>query len=127
MKGRSRARRLVAAALVAASSLILAPFQGSVPMTKVSRGASPGEYGSRHIEGWNVLVNKDFLINQPRLAGQTLELLRRQLDQVARAVPTAALEKLKTIRIWVEENEPHHPCMTYHPNATWLRAHGMSP
>ena len=29
--------------------------------------------------------------------------------------------------IWVELDEGHHPCMAYHPDAGWLREHGMNP
>jgi hypothetical protein len=84
-------------------------------------------YQSRRIEGWTVLINKDFVLVQAELADKTLTLLRQQLRQVARTVPPRALEKLRTIQIWVEENEPHHKCMAYHPNVDWLRQHGMNP
>ena len=53
--------------------------------------------------------------------------MRQQLRQIVRRVPAAAVKKLRTIHFWVEENEPHHPCMTYHPNPDWLREHDMNP
>jgi hypothetical protein len=84
-------------------------------------------YESRRIEGWPVLVSLDLIQKEPELAERTLRLLRAQLYQVARRVPAKALERLRTIRIWVEERESHTPCMAYHPNATWLREHGMNP
>jgi hypothetical protein len=84
-------------------------------------------YENRQIEGWQIFVNAEFLKRQPDLAERTLKLLGFQLFQIARVVPPAPLEKLKSVRIWVEEKEPHHPCMTYHPDANWLREHGMSP
>jgi hypothetical protein len=84
-------------------------------------------YEIQTVEGWTVLVHLGFLNDQPELAGRTLTLLRQQLAQVERRLPAGAVEKLRRVRIWVEEQEPHHPCMAYHPDAGWLRAHGMNP
>lgn len=84
-------------------------------------------YESRRIEGWDVLVNKGLLAEEPALADRTLTLLGHQLYQIVRRVPPGAVDKLRTIRIWVEEREPHHPCMAYHPDAGWLREHDMNP
>ncbi len=84
-------------------------------------------YDVRLVEGWTVLVSKRFLAREPKLARETLALLSQQLRQIVRRVPAAAVKKLRTIHFWVEEIEPHHPCMTYHPNPDWLRDHDMNP
>lgn len=84
-------------------------------------------YESQTIEGWTVLVLKDFPVRQPDLAAETLMLLRVHLYQITRRLPPDAVKKLRQVRIWVEENEPHHPCMAYHPDASWLREHDMNP
>jgi hypothetical protein len=84
-------------------------------------------YEPRNVEGWTVLVNKGLLADQPELADRSLTLLKFQLYQVARRLPPASVEKLKRIKFWLEENEPHHPCMTYHPDPGWLKSHGMNP
>jgi len=84
-------------------------------------------YEVRDVLGWSVLVNKGLLGDHPDLADRTLTLLQQQLAQVVRVVPAEAVEPLRKIRIWVEEDEPHHPCMAYHPAAGWLRDHGMNP
>ena len=89
--------------------------------------APTSQYESRDVRGWTVLVNKGFLHDQPELAGKTLGLLDRQLEQVVQKVPDAAVTKLRKVRIWVEEREGHHPCMTYHPDPGWLREHDMNP
>jgi hypothetical protein len=96
-------------------------------MRKTRTDAATEKYEARQIEGWTVLIKVDLLENQTGLADRALKLLNTQLEQVARAVPPASLEMLRSIRIWVEEDEPHHPCMTYHPNVRWLREHGMNP
>ena len=84
-------------------------------------------YAVQQIQGWTALVNKSFLETQPELAKQTRALLLKQLLQIVRRVPAEAVAKLRTIHIWVEEKEPHHPCMVYHPNIKWLRENGMNP
>lgn len=84
-------------------------------------------YETRQIEGWSVIINKGFLADHPELAKQTLELLRVQLYQILRTLPKKVDDPLRTIKIWVEFNEPHHPCMAYHPGADWLRENGMNP
>jgi hypothetical protein len=86
-----------------------------------------GGYEVRQIEGWTALVNKRFLVKQATLAQETLALLRQQFRQIELRVPAEAVTKLRTIHFWVEENEPHHPCMAYHPDPGWLREHGMNP
>jgi hypothetical protein len=84
-------------------------------------------YEDRQIEGWCVRVNKGFLRDRAELAGETLKLMAVQLYQIRRVVPAAAVAKLQRITIWVEYDEPHHPCMAYHPDRNWLREHGMNP
>ena len=84
-------------------------------------------YETRKVEGWTVLVNKAFLDDRPELAGATLKWLGNQLELVAHKVPAGSLAKLRAVRIWVEEREPHHPCMAYHPDPAWLLGHGMNP
>lgn len=84
-------------------------------------------YETRQVEGWSIVVNKRLLTDQPELTDRTLTLLKFQLYQVARRLPPVALEKLRKIRIWVEDAEPHHPCMAYHPDAGWLKDHDMNP
>ena len=89
--------------------------------------AATSQYERREVRGWTVLVDKAFLHDKPELAGETLSLLDRQLDQIVQKVPDAAVAKLRKVRIWVEEREPHHPCMAYHPDPGWLRDHDMNP
>ncbi len=85
------------------------------------------QYEAQRIEGWKVLVNRRFARNNASLCADTLEHLRHQLYQIPRKVPAPAVENLRKIVLWVEEAEPHHPCMAYHPDPGWLRSHGMNP
>lgn len=84
-------------------------------------------YASRQLEGWRVMVHKRFLAHEPALSDETLALLRFQLYQITRVVRPGPLARLRKVTVWVEQAEPHHRCMAYHPSADWLRGHGMNP
>lgn len=94
---------------------------------KPARFAPTADYTEKTVEGWCILVLKRFESEQPEQSAETLTLLRVQLYQIPRVVPKPAVEKLRKVTIWVEENEPHHPCMAYHPDPGWLRDHDMNP
>ncbi len=85
-------------------------------------------YEPKQIEGWRVLVNRALLDDaHQKLADRTLKVLGEHLFRVSRVVPAGSLAKLRQIPIWVELAHPLHPCMCYHPDAGWLREHGMNP
>jgi len=84
-------------------------------------------YEERSIEGWTIVLNKNFAKEHPDLCRRTLKLLRFQLYQIPRKVPAEAVKKLRKVHIWVELAEPHHPCMAYHPGVGWLKDHDMNP
>jgi hypothetical protein len=84
-------------------------------------------YEVRQVEGWRLLVNKDFTRERADLCAETLKVAGQQLFNIVRHVPAPAVAKLRQIPIWVEFCEPHHPCMAYHPDAGWLREHDMNP
>ena len=115
------------AVIVLAGLLVLGPRRGDSAPDGPPKYEPTENYEPRKVEGWDVLVNRKFLSDQPELADRALTLLRFQLYQVARRLPADAVEEVRKVRIWVEENEPHHPCMVYHPDAGWLRGHGMNP
>lgn len=89
--------------------------------------APSDDYLERDVEGWRVLVLKKLVDDDAELDRRTMTLLRYQLFQVTRIVPATAVEKLRKVTIWVEANEPNHPCMVYHPAPGWLVEHDMNP
>lgn len=104
----------------------------SAPDSRPQAGASPAfdpseRYAARKIEGWTIRLHTVFEQKQPALCDETLALVRDQLRQIVRKVPAGAVEKLRAIPIWVEEADPHHPCMCYHPDPNWLKNNGMNP
>ena len=121
-------RKTTLMAMIAFSILVHAAATSAVAQDRArSRQASSAEYKASEIEGWTVYVKKDFVKGKPALADRTLTLLRSQLFQIGRIVPAAAVKKLRTVKIWVEENDPSTPCMAYHPAAEWLREHHTNP
>jgi hypothetical protein len=112
------------------SSLCLRVFV--VPLSVFAVEPSPRyepteAYSTETIEGWPIRLNKGFRQREEQLCADTLALLRQQLYLITRNVPPVAVDKLRQITIWVEEAEPHHPCMCYHPDPGWLREHDMNP
>ena len=121
-----RAAVLTAAMLLAACSTAVAAEQKS---NGQAGSFDPiNRYELKQIEGWRVLVNGSLLDDaHQKLAERTLKVLGEHLFRVSRVVPAEPLAKLRQIPIWVELAHPLHPCMCYHPDAGWLREHGMNP
>jgi hypothetical protein len=113
------ALNLLAVPLVATAGPVGAGAPGYEPTS---------HYKVRQVEGWSVLVSGSLLAAEPELAKDALELLGMQLYQVKRHVPAQAVAKLQKVRIWLNDQAPPPPCMTYHPgNLEWFREHGVNP
>lgn len=84
-------------------------------------------YEVRDVNGWKVFLNSRFEQTEPEICAETLLLLQHQLYQIERMVPAPAVKKIREIAVWVELDEPHHPCMCYHPDPGWLKSHDMNP
>lgn len=120
--------RLLPAAIVAALfSPVALAAETSSPPAEAAPWAPTSAYTPRSIEGWNVLVLSAFERDESGCAASVLQLLQSQLFLITRAVPAEPLAQLRQVTIWVERDEPHHPCMVYHPSPDWLHAHGMNP
>jgi hypothetical protein len=121
-------QKIVSLRTVAFIALAVAVSSGSLRADEAAAKYEPTDaYREDTVEGWPLRLNKSFESREPRLCSETLGLLRQQLYLIVRNVPAPAVEKLRQIKIWVEEAEPHHPCMCYHPDAGWLREHDMNP
>jgi hypothetical protein len=120
--------RAIVLGLVFAMLSVGAAVADEAPQKEGPHYDPTAHYTVEHLEGWDVLVNQRLAEKPHRpLRERTLQLLRDQLYQITRVVPAEALASLRRIAIWVELNEPHHPCMVYHPDAGWLREHDMNP
>lgn len=125
-------RTIASAALLLLSIALVA---GVAPLGSTDRAMhvrDPGaftptaEYGVRRMRGWTVRVNPA-LAADPALCAATLEELDHQLYAIVRAVPPAALERLRAIEIWAEVETPKTACMCYHVSRDWLVPNGYNP
>lgn len=118
-------RRIVLACFLVVA--LCASVQADEPAAAPPPYAPTDQYEAIDVAGWRVLVLRAFPAEHSELHTETMVHLQHQLYQIARRLPAAAVEKLRNIPIWVELDEPHHPCMCYHPDAGWLRENGMNP
>lgn len=84
------------------------------------------DYELRQVRGWPVRVRRVLLEREAELAARTLAELEQQLHQVERALPAAALARLREVEIWVEDGSLAG-AMCFHPSAAWLRANRYLP
>lgn len=127
-----RYMRVLCPLAVALAVVVLNPSYNKIGLQAANPRTQPGEarfaeqYERRRIEGWTILINKQ-LLAQEELSVPALAVLRMQLFQITRKLPPQAVRKLRTIPIWLEENEPYHNGITYHPSLEWLREKGANP
>ncbi|QDV13824.1 Phosphoenolpyruvate:glucose-phosphotransferase regulator [Rosistilla oblonga] len=92
--------------------------------------ATPAQrYAARSLSGWTIQIRRELLEPENRAAtDQALELLTVQLNEICRAVPSAALKQLQQVTLWFSPQYPGIPPRAeYHPSGDWLRANGRDP
>jgi hypothetical protein len=86
-----------------------------------------GPYTIKTIEGFSVVVHNDLLTTHKTLGDAALKLLATKLYNISRVIPPATLTKLKTIRFWLERDNPKSKGVCYHPNPVWIKANKRHP
>jgi len=95
-------------------------------MTAVT--ATAAGFQTNSIEGWRVLVHERLLAEDQAAMEKALELLRAQLREIVRVVPTPALARLREVTLWFSPEYPGvKPRAEYHPDAGWLRENKRDP
>lgn len=56
-----------------------------------------------------------------------LNLLSKQLKEITEIIPAKALKTLRDIPVFVEHENPNHPCACYHVSPEWLKQNGYIP
>jgi len=84
-------------------------------------------YLPREIRGWSVQVEASLTDPDDALGREVLELLDHKLYDLGRVLPSAAVEKLQGVTIWMERDNERDPGGVYHPSAAWLRNNGYDP
>ena len=90
--------------------------------------SAAASFQTNSIEGWGVLVNERLLADDQAATEKALGLLRGQLQEIVRVVPTPAVAKLREVPLWFSPEYPGvKPRAEYHPGAGWLRDNGRDP
>ncbi len=83
---------------------------------------------SRVISGWTVKISQTLLTKEPEATAKAMELLRKQLDEIIRVVPAAAVKELQKVTLWISPGYPNTgPRAEYHPGVEWLKSNGRDP
>ncbi len=111
--------------ILLATAILALPASGT---SKAPRDPIPStQYEEREITGWRVHVNRELLEKRKEVGSRALALLETKLKEVTALVPTAALEKLRSVPIWLGVDDHDKPNAVYHPSAEWLKNHGFNP
>jgi hypothetical protein len=93
------------------------------------KSASISKFRPRSISGWTVNVHEKLLEDDSKAAtSKALELLEKQLNEIVRVVPEAAVTELRKVPLWFSPEYPGvQPKAEYHPDAGWLKDNGRDP
>jgi len=82
----------------------------------------------KNIEGWTIRVDPQLMLPEHEdVASKAIQALANHLQRVTYIVPADRLKKLKTLKIWLEFENPTLGNMQYHPDRGWLIANGHDP
>jgi len=85
-------------------------------------------YIVRNIQGWKVYVDPMLITDEKEVGKIALDEIDLQLRLVVRALPPAAVEKLRKCAIWLEgENDHHTPAACFHGSPSVLKRMGLNP
>jgi hypothetical protein len=79
------------------------------------------------IRNRRVFVNNDLLAKENITAKECLALLDYKMYEIDRIVPGAALDRIRHVPIWLEQDSILFPGGVYHPSQEWLIANNMNP
>ena len=100
-------------------------FLTALALALACLNSAAASHQTNSIEGWTVLVNERLLTEDKAGTAKALELLRAQLQEIVRVVPTPAVAKLREVPLWFSpEYSGVKPRAEYHPGAGWLRDNG---
>ncbi len=98
---------------------------GAEPAEEPAKGDETAAYETRIVEGWSVHVSRRLLTGQQAAVDVALPILRRQLEEIVRVVPEAAVARLRAVPLWFSPEYDGVPGRAeYHPSAGWLRDNG---
>ncbi len=97
---------------------------GTAPLAALADGT----HETRDVLGWSLHVSRALLADEPEATAKAIVLLEKQLEEIVRVVPPAAVTALKKTPLWFSPEYPGvQPKAEFHPDAEWLRDHGRDP
>ncbi|MGI9468368.1 MAG: anthrax toxin lethal factor-related metalloendopeptidase [Rubripirellula sp.] len=107
-------------------------FTGCLPWLPFVAGsttiaAEPTKRLLKNIEGWQVSVDPEILnAENVEVGNEALKALANHLQRVKYIVPEDRVQRLQTLRIWIDWNHKLGS-MQYHPSRSWLEKNGHDP
>lgn len=104
------------------------PLDPDCTMQRQSAHSAANSRDEQQLEGWRVLISRRLLAEHAAATEQAIGLLAKQLQEIVRVVPAAAVTKLKAVPLYLSPAyEGFSAKAEYHPAAAWLRKHGRDP
>lgn len=83
---------------------------------------------TRVVQGWTLHISKKLWEEQKSAVDAAMPLLEKQLAEIVKVVPSAAVEKMREIPIFFTLPPKGRPgTAEYHPEVDWLRENGRDP
>lgn len=80
----------------------------------------------RDVLGWQVIIDRAAMQQQPEMTARGLEHLRQQLFQTTLVVPAENVAELRRVPIWLGHDQAKLG-IAFHPQRGWLTSHGYLP
>lgn len=130
----ARMRSMAAFALWISVLMAGLPAEGLIALAESHQKESPQteskswEYETMQLVGWKLQIRKELRESAPEDLAKALKLMEVQLREIVEVVPSAAVEKLRKVTLWLSPVYPgEQPRAEYHPGAGWLREHHRDP
>lgn len=86
------------------------------------------DYTVQSVQGWTLHIRKELLRDQPKDTETATGLLKIQLQEIEKKVPSTALAELKNVQLWFSPEYPGiSPRAEYHPSRDWLQENRRDP
>ena len=83
---------------------------------------------SRTVVGWQVHIDRRLLLTEPETTSKALKLLEKQLREIKREVPAAAVQELQRVPLYFSPEYPGAGSRAeFHPGKQWLIDNGRDP
>ena len=116
---------------VAAEHPEVRSHSGVIPDSNMPPQSAPSAVNirdERQLEGWRLLISRRLLTEHAEATEKAIGLLAKQLQEIVRVVPAAAVAKLKAVPLYLSPAYDGFGAKAeYHPAAGWLREHGRDP